>query len=124
MDLSGKTAIITGASSGIGRAAAHVFAAAGAALIVGARRATKLQTLVSEIAANGGLAVPIAGDVADEDYARALVDAAAREFGGLDIAFNNAGLLGRLAPIADVTAADWQQTLGTNLTGAFLGAKH
>jgi NAD(P)-dependent dehydrogenase (short-subunit alcohol dehydrogenase family) len=89
--LANKVAIITGASSGIGRAAAKLFAEEGARVVVAARRQAELDALVKEIAADGGEAVALAGDVADEDFARALVALAEQRYGGLDVAFNNAG---------------------------------
>jgi NAD(P)-dependent dehydrogenase (short-subunit alcohol dehydrogenase family) len=92
--LTDKVAIITGASSGIGLATARLFAQQGAALVVAARRQTELDALVADIRASGGHAVALAGDVADEGFARALVETAQTRFGGLDIAFNNAGTLG------------------------------
>ena len=122
--LTDKTAIITGASSGIGRATALLFAAEGAKLVVGARRTTELEQLVAEIGASGGEAVAVAGDVRSEDYARALVSTAVERFGRLDIAFNNAGTLGEGGPSTGVSEAGWSDTIAVNLTGSFLGAKH
>jgi NAD(P)-dependent dehydrogenase (short-subunit alcohol dehydrogenase family) len=122
--LTNKVAIVTGASSGIGRAAALLFAREGAAVVAGARRAAELDGLVAEIAADGGRAVAVPGDVTQEATAQALVAAATRHFGGLDIAFNNAGVLGPLMPTGDVPEAEWQAALAVNLTAAFLGAKH
>ncbi|NMG67603.1 SDR family oxidoreductase [Azoarcus indigens] len=122
--LSDKTAIITGASSGIGRAAARLFAGEGAALVLVARREAELAALVAEIAAAGGRAVALAGDVAEEATARRAVDMAQETYGGLDIAFNNAGTLGELGPTTGVSLEGWRRTLETNLTSAFLGARH
>ena len=122
--LADKVAIITGASSGIGRAAALLFAREGASVVLAARRQRELDGLEAEIAAEGGRALVLAGDVKDESFAAALVDLAVRRLGGLDIAFNNAGTLGRLAPAQDLSLSDWRETLDTNLTGAFLGAKY
>lgn len=122
--LQGKIAIVTGASSGIGRATAKLFAKEGAKVIAGARRKADLDTLVAEIALMGGKAIAIPGDVRDEEFSRALVEMAVDQFGGLDIAFNNAGTLGPMGPTQDVTEEAWTDTIHTNLTGAFLGAKH
>lgn len=122
--LSNKTAIITGASSGIGRATAKLFAREGANLIVSSRRRTALDELVAEIEAEGGRAFAIEGDVRDETHARSLVKAATEKFGGLDIAFNNAGTTGEMAPIAGLSTAGWRETIETNLTSAFFGAKY
>jgi NAD(P)-dependent dehydrogenase (short-subunit alcohol dehydrogenase family) len=122
--LSGKVAIVTGASSGIGYESARLFAREGASVVVTARRQAELELLVAEIERDGGVAVAIAGDIRDEQLARALVDAAVGRFGGLDIAFNNAGTTGDAAAVADISADAWQAMLDTNLTGAFLGAKY
>ena len=122
--LNGKVAIITGASSGIGRAAAMLFARQGARLVVTARREKELDALVSEIGFNGGEAVAIVGDAGDERIARQAVETAIEHFGGLHVAFNNAGTLGEMGPIADISLDGWQETLRINLTSAFLAAKH
>lgn len=122
--LNGKVAIVTGASAGIGRATAKLFAAEGAMVVVGARRADELDRLVAEIASEGGQAVALAGDVRDETYAKALVDLAVARFGRLDVAFNNAGTLGELGASTDVSLEGWNDALAINLTGSFLGAKH
>jgi NAD(P)-dependent dehydrogenase (short-subunit alcohol dehydrogenase family) len=98
MELEGKAIIITGASSGIGAAAALLFAAEGANVVLGARRSAELEALVKEINRGGGRAVFAAGDVKDEGYAEALVDLATKEFGALDGAFNNAGIVGAIQP--------------------------
>ncbi len=122
--LQDKVAIVTGASSGIGRATARIFAREGAAVVIGARRREELEKLAAEIEAEGGRAHALAGDVREEAYAAALVDAAVTRFGGLDVAFDNAGALGAMGPTAELTLAQWRDALDVNLTSAFLGAKH
>lgn len=122
--LSNKTAIITGASSGIGYETAKLFAREGANLIVTARRSDALNTLVDDIEKNGGQAIAVAGDIRDESLPRTLVEVAIRHFGGLDIAFNNAGTNGEMGPTPNISLAGWNEALEVNLTAAFLGAKH
>lgn len=123
MQLENKTILITGASSGIGKAAAHLFARQGARLVLGARRAPELSEIADEICKIGGKAIPLAGDVTDESYAQALVSLAQSEFGGLDGAFNNAGLMGEMDPVAKMATANWHTVLNTNLTSAFFAAR-
>jgi NAD(P)-dependent dehydrogenase (short-subunit alcohol dehydrogenase family) len=122
--LNGKVAIITGASAGIGRATAKLFAAEGAKVVVGARRQAELDSLVEEIKAAGGDAVAVAGDVRSEDYHKALVAMAVERYGKLDIAFNNAGILGEAGPSTGVSEAGFTEALTINLTASFLAAKH
>ena len=122
--LTGKVAIVTGASSGIGLATATLFARHGAKLVVTARRTPALETLVAEIGDAGGEATALAGDVRDEGHAEALVALAIDRFGGLDVAFNNAGSVGAMAGVPDLSLGAWNDTLATNLTSAFLGAKY
>ena len=122
--LKDKVAIITGASSGIGRAAAKLFAAEGARLVVTARRQAELDKLVSEIKVEGGEAIAVAGDIREEALVQRLVATATERFGGLDIGFNNAGIVGELGPIGQMTSETWQDLIQTNLTSAFFGAKH
>jgi NAD(P)-dependent dehydrogenase (short-subunit alcohol dehydrogenase family) len=121
--LADKVAIVTGASSGIGRAAAMLFAREGAKVVVTARRQGELDTLVLEIERIGGRAVAVAGDVRREELAQSLVETAVGRFGGLDVAFNNAGSIGEMGTVPDLPLASWRETLETNLTSAFLCAK-
>lgn len=122
--LQNKVAIVTGASSGIGRATAKLFALQGAKVIVASRRQHELDSLVDEIQQFGGEAQALAGDVRSETYAKALVDFAIQEYNGLDIAFNNAGILGVSDLTPNVSLSEWNETIDTNLTSAFLGAKY
>lgn len=119
-----KVAIVTGASAGIGRETAKLFAAEGARIVVGARRQAELDSLVAEIKKAGGDAVAVAGDVRNEDFHVALVQAAVDNYGKLDIAFNNAGVLGENGPSTQVSAEGFADTVAINLTASFLAAKH
>ncbi|WP_172297954.1 SDR family oxidoreductase [Pseudoruegeria sp. HB172150] len=124
MILENKTVIITGASSGIGAAAARLFAREGANLVLGARRAERLEVLVAELSSSGGRAEYLAGDVRDEKFAKALVELARAQFGGLDAAFNNAGMTGPAGPVPEMATEDWNAVFETNLTSAYYGAKY
>lgn len=124
MQLNNKTVIVTGASSGIGAAAALMFAAEGANVVIGARRRVLLDDLVARIVQSKGRAISVAGDVRDEEHAADLVRCANVEFGGLDAAFNNAGIVGDMVSIPDMEPNNWHDVIATNLTSAFFAAKH
>jgi NAD(P)-dependent dehydrogenase (short-subunit alcohol dehydrogenase family) len=121
--LDGKVAIITGASSGIGKAAARLFAAHGASVVLVARREAALQSAVDEIKDHGGRALAIFGDVTEARTHDEAVAAAHATFGGLHIAFNNAGAVGTMGPLAEIEPRQWAEVLAVNLTSAFLGAR-
>jgi NAD(P)-dependent dehydrogenase (short-subunit alcohol dehydrogenase family) len=91
---------------------------------VTARRRAELDDVVAEIAAFGGEAVAMAGDIRDEAHAKALVSRAIERFGGLDVAFNNAAMVGDNVPLTEISLATWREMIDTNLTSAFLGAKY
>jgi len=118
-----KVAIVTGASSGIGRAAATLLADNGAAVVLVARRGDMLNGVVEAIERRGGQALAVVGDVREERTHREAVAAARSAFGGLDIAFNNAGVVGAMKPLAALAPPEWDEVLGVNLTAAFLGAR-
>ncbi|MEO1115629.1 MAG: SDR family oxidoreductase [Pseudomonadota bacterium] len=122
--LSGKTILITGASSGIGAAAARMFAGEGANLVLAARRKDRLEDLRASLPEAASRINVFAGDVADPEFAEKSVAAAMETFGRLDGAFNNAGMLGDMGPVSDLSLENWNRVLATNLTSAFLAAKH
>ena len=126
MELNGKTIIITGASSGIGAAAARLFVAEGANVVLAARRQANLDALVDEIAGMnaGGKAVALAGDVREEACHAGLVALARDRFGGLDGAFNNAGIMGETGSVIEMSPETWDDVLASNLTSAWLAARH
>jgi NAD(P)-dependent dehydrogenase (short-subunit alcohol dehydrogenase family) len=119
-----KTALVTGASSGIGRATALAFAKRGANVAVAARREDELAGLQREIETLGGRAGYCVTDVAKADDVERLVEYAVKTFGRLDYAVNNAGIEGSLSPITDLDESEWDRVLGTNLKGTFVCMKH
>jgi NAD(P)-dependent dehydrogenase (short-subunit alcohol dehydrogenase family) len=123
LDFEGRTVLITGAATGIGRATALAFAAARAAVLIGDVDSRAGDT-VREIIANGGKAVFQKTDVSDSAQVKALVARAVSEFGALDVAFNNAGLLPPTAPLAEQTEDDWAKIMRVDVTGVFLCLKH
>ncbi|GAA2350787.1 glucose 1-dehydrogenase [Streptomyces cuspidosporus] len=120
----GKTALVTGAGSGLGRAIALAFAAEGASVVVAGRTAATLEETVELIEAAGGTAAAVAADVTDSGEVRVLVQEAVTRFGGLDIAVNNAGILRGTGPVAEVSEEDWEAVQRTNVTGVWLAMKH
>jgi NAD(P)-dependent dehydrogenase (short-subunit alcohol dehydrogenase family) len=123
-DMNDKVALITGASSGIGRATAELFAARGAKVVLAARREHELATLTTEIEAQGGKASFVVTDVAIAKDVERMVAHAIETFGRLDYAVNNAGIEGKLAGITDLPEQDWDRVLDTNLKGTFLCLKY
>ncbi|MEM8995034.1 MAG: glucose 1-dehydrogenase [Acidobacteriota bacterium] len=117
-NLDGKVALITGGNSGIGRAAALALAERGASVVLGARREDRGRAVVDEIKALGGRALFVKTDVTSKAKVEALVAAAVSEFGGLDIAFNNAGIEGEsLSPLMDESEDNMRRVLEVNYVG-------
>ncbi|WNI30773.1 SDR family oxidoreductase [Streptomyces sp. ITFR-6] len=120
----GRTALVTGAGSGLGRAIALAFAAEGASVVAAGRTAASLDETVRLIGAAGGTAAAVTADVTDSDRLRGLVHESVTRFGGLDIAVNNAGILRGSVPVGEVSEEDWDAVLRTNVTGVWLAMKH
>jgi NAD(P)-dependent dehydrogenase (short-subunit alcohol dehydrogenase family) len=123
--LHGRRALVTGASSGIGREVAVRFAAEGAAVACGGRDEGRTQDTIDRITAAGGTAVPVVGDVSEPDGARRVVEAAAEALGGLDTVVNNAGIdATEWKPVAEWPVEEFDLLIRTNLRGPFLIAKY
>ncbi|PBQ06670.1 oxidoreductase [Pseudomonas congelans] len=119
-NIQGKVVLITGASSGIGEAAARLIAAKGAQVVLGARRIERLETLAADIEAQGGSARFRALDVTDALDMQAFADFAKHEFGKIDVIINNAGVM-PLSPLAALKIAEWNQMLDVNVRGVLHG---
>lgn len=120
MNSENQVALVTGAGSGIGKAAAIAFIKEGFRVILTGRRFEKLETVVAESQAEEGQAIAVACDVSDPDSVRSLFTNTKNTFGRLDLLFNNAGAFGPKGLLEELSYEDWQSTLGVNLTGAFL----
>src|SRR5881409_2866329 len=123
-DLSGKTALITGALTGIGRATALAFAQEGSRVVVSGRRDDAGQALVAELRALGAEAEFVRADVRREEEVRNLVDKTVERFGRLDVAVNNAGTEGQPGPLIEQSAETYAATFDTNVLGTLLSMKH
>jgi NAD(P)-dependent dehydrogenase (short-subunit alcohol dehydrogenase family) len=117
--LSGRTALVTGGSRGIGKAVAAAYAREGARVFICARNAADVELSVLEICRDGGEAAGAAGDLGDLADAQRIVRAAVERYGGLDILVNNAGLVGPRASIATYPVPAWEQVVRVNLNGSF-----
>ena len=120
--LTGRVAVVTGSSSGLGEAIAHELAAAGAAVVISSREPARAQAVAAAIADAGGTALPVAGDVTRVEAVEELAARAREELGGLDVWVNNAGI-GMVRPSLELTLEDWQRTLDLDLTAAFVGCQ-
>lgn len=124
MLLAEKVALITGASTGIGAAAARLFAREGASVVLSARSEDKLVDLEDEVRAAGGQAVHVVADVSRDEDCAAVVAAGVERFGRLDVAFNNAGIGPEGVPLTDGSPETWATTLAINLTGVAQCMRH
>ncbi|MEU6354474.1 SDR family oxidoreductase [Streptomyces sp. NPDC047072] len=115
-NLAGRTAVVTGAASGIGEAVAVELAAQGARVALLARRAERLETLVGKVRADGGQALAVVADVTDDASVAAAVERVHEAYGSVDLVVNNAGVM-LPNPIADARVDEWQRMIDTNLTG-------
>jgi NADP-dependent 3-hydroxy acid dehydrogenase YdfG len=120
LNISGKVAIVTGASSGLGEATALHLAARGAKVVLAARRTDRLQKLVNDIRASGGQAIAVATDVAKRDDLERLAAAAVEAFGRIDVLVNNAGVM-PLSPLAKLKVDEWDRTIDVNIKGVLYG---
>ncbi|MER5481324.1 SDR family NAD(P)-dependent oxidoreductase [Streptomyces sp. NPDC002734] len=118
--LAGKSVVVTGAGSGIGRAAALRFAAAGAKVLVADLNEETARETVELVEAAGAEAVAVTGDLGDQSVVDRVVATAVEEFGSLDVLVNNAGIMDRMSAAADVSDAEWDRVLRVNLTAPFM----
>ena len=120
----GKTALVTGAGSGIGKAAALELARQGASVGVLSRTTAQIEQTVAEIDASGGTATALTADVSQPEQMAAAVDALIAAYGRLDVVFANAGINGVWAPVEEITPEEWDATIDINLKGTFLTVKY
>jgi NAD(P)-dependent dehydrogenase (short-subunit alcohol dehydrogenase family) len=124
LDFSGKVALVTGAASGMGLATVQAFAEEGAAVVLADFREDLVKAEAQKLVAAGHKAIALRCDVSDDGQVAAMVDRTVAEFGRLDAAFNNAGVMARIAPTADSTREDWDRVIGINLRGVWSCMKH
>lgn len=123
-DFTGKTALVTGAGSGIGEAVARQLAKLGAAVVVSDINPEAAQKVAQSIKDAGGKAAPFTADTSDHEQVKAAVDFACSEFGALNLAFNNAGILGATVPTGELSIEDWHKVISINLDGVFYGLRY
>ncbi len=119
-NIKGKAIVITGASSGLGEAAARLLSAEGATVVLGARRVERLKSLADELTAKGGKALALATDVTRRDDVKKLVDTAVEKFGRIDVIINNAGLMPQ-SPLERLKVDEWDQMIDVNIKGVLYG---
>jgi NAD(P)-dependent dehydrogenase (short-subunit alcohol dehydrogenase family) len=118
--LDGRSVIVTGAGSGIGRATALAFAAEGARVVVADLNADGAAEVVKEIEKAGGSAVAVTGDLSEQAVVDRVTATAVERFGGVDVLVNNAGIMDRMSAVAEVSDAEWERVIRVNLTAPFL----
>ena len=124
LDFTGKVALVTGAAAGMGLATGNAFAEAGAAVVLADVNEEAVQAAARKLTAGGHKAIAVRCDVSDDAQVAAMVDRTVADFGRLDAAFNNAGVMARIAPTADSTREDWDRVIGINLRGVWSAMKH
>jgi NAD(P)-dependent dehydrogenase (short-subunit alcohol dehydrogenase family) len=124
LDFSGKVALITGAASGMGLATAQSFAEAGAVVVLADFKEDAVKAAARELNAVGHKTLGLRCDVSNDAEVAAMVDSTITEFGRLDAAFNNAGVMAHLAPVGDSTRAEWDRVIGVNLRGVWSCMKY
>jgi NAD(P)-dependent dehydrogenase (short-subunit alcohol dehydrogenase family) len=124
LDFSGKVALVTGAAAGMGLATAQAFADAGTAVVLADVNEDAMKAAAEKLVGAGYKALAIRCDVSDDAQVAAMVDRAVAEFGRLDAAFNNAGIIARIAPTADSTREEWDRVIGINLRGVWSCMKY
>jgi len=124
LDFSGKVALVTGAASGMGLAAVQAFVEAGAVVVMADFREDAVKAEAQKLAAAGEKVIALRCDVSDETQVEQMIDRTIAEFGRLDAAFNNAGVMARIAPTADSTREEWDRVIGINLRGVWSCMKY
>src|SRR5437660_12459989 len=124
LNFNGKVALVTGAAAGMGLATAKAFAEAGAAVVLADYKEEAVKAEAQNLVAAGHKAIAVRCDVSDDSQVASMVDRTVAEFGRLDAAFNNAGVMARIAPTADSTREDWDRVMGVNLRGVWSCMKH
>lgn len=119
-NIGGKVVVITGASSGLGEATARHLSSQGATVVLGARRADRIQSLADELTGSGAKSLALTTDVTHADQVRRLVDAAVETFGRIDVMLNNAGLMPH-SPLERLKLDDWDQMIDVNIKGVLYG---
>ena len=119
-NIDGTVVIITGASSGLGESTARHLATRGATIVLGARRKDRLNSIVKDIQADGGKALPVAVDVTKRAEVESLMEQAINTYGKIDVLVNNAGIM-PIAPLALLKVDEWEQTIDINIKGVLYG---